>query len=68
VSALGGLVRHLTQRSRDHFQPANISWGLMHCPPELRVIRNRDQRRVAHVDRAVTEVESWGRALRGQPA
>ncbi len=40
-TALGGLVRHLTARSPSGFEPANITWGLIACAPELRAIRNK---------------------------
>ncbi len=36
TTAFGGLVRHLTGRNPHGFQPANITWGLIACPPELR--------------------------------
>jgi len=64
-TALGGLVRHLTARSPGGFQPANITWGLIACPPELRAIRNKNERRLAQAERALHAVAAWGEALRG---
>jgi methylenetetrahydrofolate--tRNA-(uracil-5-)-methyltransferase len=62
TTALGGLVRHLTARSADRFQPANITWGLISCPPELRAIRKKKERREAQAERAVSEIAAWGAA------
>ncbi len=59
TTALGGLVRHLTARSSDRFQPANITWGLIACPPDLRVIRKKRERRLAQSERAVQDIATW---------
>jgi len=59
TTAMGGLVRHLTARSGDTFQPANITWGLIACPPELRAIRKKRERREAQAARAVEDVAGW---------
>jgi methylenetetrahydrofolate--tRNA-(uracil-5-)-methyltransferase len=63
-TALGGLVRHLTARSPRGFEPANITWGLIACPPELRAIRNKVERRTAQAERAQEAVAAWSIALR----
>jgi methylenetetrahydrofolate--tRNA-(uracil-5-)-methyltransferase len=63
VTALGGLVRHLTGRAPDGFQPANITWGLIACPPEMRSIRNKSQRRAAQAEGALGAVAAWGASL-----
>jgi methylenetetrahydrofolate--tRNA-(uracil-5-)-methyltransferase len=52
-TAMGGLVRHLTERSPHGFQPANISWGLIATPPELAAMRSRRERRERHALLAV---------------
>lgn len=59
TTALGGLVRHLMARSSDRFQPANITWGLIACPPDLRVIRKKRERRMAQSERAVQDIATW---------
>jgi methylenetetrahydrofolate--tRNA-(uracil-5-)-methyltransferase len=59
TTAFGGLVRHLTARSGDDFQPANISWGLIVCPAELRAIRNRAERRSRHSLVALEHIRTW---------
>jgi methylenetetrahydrofolate--tRNA-(uracil-5-)-methyltransferase len=59
TTAFGGLIRHLTARSSNDFQPANISWGLIHCPPEIRAIRNRVDRRTAQAELAIEHIRRW---------
>jgi methylenetetrahydrofolate--tRNA-(uracil-5-)-methyltransferase len=70
TTAFGGLVRHLTQRSGDNFQPANISWGLIVCPAELRGIRNRAERRSRHAQLALEHIRAWasGEAAQSESA
>jgi methylenetetrahydrofolate--tRNA-(uracil-5-)-methyltransferase len=63
-TALGGLVRHLTQSRAESFQPANINWGLMFPPPDLAAIRNRRERRLQHAARAVDASREWAEYLR----
>jgi len=63
TTALGGLVRHLTARPGARFQPANISWGLIACPLELKRLRPRAQRRAAQAERAVEAITDWAAAL-----
>jgi len=62
-TAFGGLVRHLSARSSAGFQPANITWGLIACPPDLRVLRNKRQRREAQTERAQEAIAAWGASL-----
>jgi methylenetetrahydrofolate--tRNA-(uracil-5-)-methyltransferase len=60
TTAHGGLIRHLTARSSRDFQPANITWGLISCPPELRSIRRKRERRQAQAEWALRQIASWG--------
>jgi methylenetetrahydrofolate--tRNA-(uracil-5-)-methyltransferase len=62
-TAFGGLIRHLTARPPAAFQPANITWGLIPCPPELRSIRSKTARRTAQAEHALAEIAAWGRSL-----
>ena len=62
-TALGGLVRHLTESSPATYQPANINWGLMSLPPELAAIKNRRDRRLRHAALAVDSIDRWARSL-----
>ncbi len=58
-TALGGLIRHLTGRSPLDFQPANITWGLIECAPELRAVRGRRERRARQAAMALERVRAW---------
>lgn len=62
TTAHGGLVRHLTMRSTEGFQPANITWGLIACPLESKTIRNKQQRRADQAERALADIASWAAA------
>jgi methylenetetrahydrofolate--tRNA-(uracil-5-)-methyltransferase len=62
-TALGGLVRHLTASHPAHFQPSNITWGLMTTPAHLRSVRNRQERRLAHAAWAIDLVRRWADSL-----
>jgi methylenetetrahydrofolate--tRNA-(uracil-5-)-methyltransferase len=63
-TALGGLIRHLTASNPKTFQPANINWGLMFTPVELKAIKNRRERRLRHAGEAVEKSRQWDRNLR----
>lgn len=58
-TAMGGLIRHLTQRSAEGFQPSNITWGLIVCPQDLRGIRARRERRLQQANRAQEAIRQW---------
>ncbi len=58
-TAIGGLVRHLTERSPEGYQPSNITWGLIPCPEDLRRIRRRKERREAQAERALELIDAW---------
>jgi methylenetetrahydrofolate--tRNA-(uracil-5-)-methyltransferase len=60
VTAHGGLIRHLTERSDQDFQPSNVTWGLMVCPEDLRAIKGRRERRERHADQALERIRAWG--------
>jgi len=66
TTALGGLVRHLTERAATRFQPANVSWGLMVTPEELRGVRDRAERRRRHAELAIAAAAGWGAAIGGR--
>lgn len=63
-TALGGLIRHLTARHPEGFQPANISWGLIRCPLELAAVRNKQERRQRQAATALEHIRRWGRRER----
>jgi len=56
TTALGALARHLTDSDPDHFQPANINYGLF-AALERRVPKKR--RRAAYVERAAEALVDW---------
>lgn len=64
-TAMGGLIRHLTERPAAGFQPSNITWGLMVCPEDLRRIRSKKDRRVAQAERALEIIGRWGESMVG---
>ena len=66
TTALGGLIRHLTARSGSGFQPANITWGLIVCPIELRRVRPKTERRRRQAEQALAAVDEWCRGLSHQ--
>jgi len=59
-TAMGGLIRHLTERPVKGFQPSNITWGLISCPEDLRRIRSKRERRMAQAERAIVAIGQWG--------
>jgi len=59
-TAHGGLVRHLTARSPNGFQPSNITWGLIVCPQEFAAIRGRAERRSRQAELALERIRQWG--------
>jgi len=65
TTALGGLVRHLTERPASRFEPSNITWGLIACPPELRTVRPKAARREAMAAAAVEAVRRWASGAAG---
>jgi methylenetetrahydrofolate--tRNA-(uracil-5-)-methyltransferase len=56
TTALGGLIRHLTESNPRHYQPMNVSFGLMD-PLPYRL--PKDKRRPALAERALRELEEW---------
>ncbi len=56
TTALGALARHLTESSPDHFQPANINYGLF--APLATAARKAD-RRAAWCERAGRDLAAW---------
>jgi methylenetetrahydrofolate--tRNA-(uracil-5-)-methyltransferase len=55
-TALGALVRHLTGSDPDHFQPANVNFGLF-APFEP--LPKKSERRAAYAARAARELALW---------
>jgi methylenetetrahydrofolate--tRNA-(uracil-5-)-methyltransferase len=57
VTAIGALVRYITQADPDRFQPMNINFGLF--PPVGEGWRTKADRRRAIVERALRELDGW---------
>jgi methylenetetrahydrofolate--tRNA-(uracil-5-)-methyltransferase len=62
-TALGGLMRHLTESDPRRFQPANINWGLIARTGETAGIRGKRERRVAQARVALERLASWAATL-----
>ena len=56
TTAFGALARHLVDSSEADFQPANVNYGLF---PALPRRLPRKQRRRAHAERALADLEAW---------
>ena len=63
ATALGALIRHVTQASPDNFQPMNVNFGLFEAPRALL----RKDRREELAQFALAEIRQWkeGRAGSG---
>lgn len=61
-TAHGGLIRHLTERPAEGFQPANISWGLIAAPPAP-LPQPKAQRRERAAALALEAIAGWRAAL-----
>lgn len=59
-TALGALIRHLTQSDPAHFQPSNVNFGLF--PPLSKKIRKRN-RGEYRAELALNLLEEWKREL-----
>ncbi len=57
-TAHGGLLRHLTERPPERFQPANAAWGLMVEPP-VPLPQDRGNRRRAASEVALAAIRDW---------
>ncbi len=58
TTALGSLARHLTESKPEHFQPANVNYGLL---PDLDQRLPRAARRAAMAARARNHLAAWAR-------
>ena len=64
TTALGALLRYITDPSRKNFQPMNANFGLL--PPISRPLRGR-ARKERMAQRALTDMEAWAGSLEAQP-
>jgi methylenetetrahydrofolate--tRNA-(uracil-5-)-methyltransferase len=56
TTALGALVRHITNTEAKTFQPMNVNYGLF---PELAGRVKKKERRIKLAERALEELDSW---------
>ena len=56
-SAMGSLVKYLTESDSRHFQPMNINFGLF--PPLTPPVKQKDQRKKKMIERAIEEMGRW---------
>jgi len=62
ATALGALIRHLTDTDPDRFQPSNVNFGLF--PPLGKKIRKKERGQY-RADLALSELEEWKKRLEG---
>ena len=55
-TALGALVRHITNAEVRHFQPMNVNYGLF---PEIAGKVKKKERRGLLAARALAEIDNW---------
>lgn len=60
ATGLGALLRYLVRADPEGFQPMHVNFGIFPPLPD-RPQRSRKQRRQAHVDRALRELDLWRR-------
>jgi methylenetetrahydrofolate--tRNA-(uracil-5-)-methyltransferase len=64
TTALGSLLKYVSDSSRKHFQPMNANFGLL---PSLAVRAKSFARKEIHVRRALEDLDAWMKAT-GEPA
>lgn len=69
-TALGALAYYVSHADARHYQPANITFGIM--PPLVpgegrRVPRRKADRKTAYSERALDALDTWARSAPGQP-
>jgi methylenetetrahydrofolate--tRNA-(uracil-5-)-methyltransferase len=60
TTAMGALIRHVTNSDYRHFQPMNINYGLF---PELPGRVKKKERRSLLAERALSDLEEWRKTL-----
>jgi methylenetetrahydrofolate--tRNA-(uracil-5-)-methyltransferase len=61
VTAMGALVRHITNTEARTFQPMNVNYGLF---PELPGRVKKKERRQRFAERALEELEQWNNQIK----
>ncbi|WP_272946194.1 methylenetetrahydrofolate--tRNA-(uracil(54)-C(5))-methyltransferase (FADH(2)-oxidizing) TrmFO [Geobacter sp. OR-1] len=60
TTALGALIRHITNTDVRHFQPMNVNYGLF---PELPGRVKKKERRSLLAERALADLDGWQQAM-----
>jgi methylenetetrahydrofolate--tRNA-(uracil-5-)-methyltransferase len=60
TTAMGALVRHVTNTDYRHFQPMNVNYGLF---PELPGRVKKKERRSRLAERALSDLEEWRKTM-----
>lgn len=55
TTAHGALIRHITESESRRFQPSNINFGLFSMPEEGRKIKDRQEKKMILVERAIKD-------------
>jgi methylenetetrahydrofolate--tRNA-(uracil-5-)-methyltransferase len=67
ATACGSLLDYISSAAPEHFQPANISFGLLpRAPAVVDKLRDRKQRHQLQVENALRMMEQWIEALGGE--
>jgi len=61
TTALGALAHYISGSSPVHYQPTNIAFGLL--PPLERPVRGKRERKLATVERALSDLDEWVASL-----
>jgi methylenetetrahydrofolate--tRNA-(uracil-5-)-methyltransferase len=65
-TACGSLLHYISCAAPEHFQPANISFGLLpEAPAGIRAIRDRTERHRLQVESSLQSMDHWIEALDG---
>jgi methylenetetrahydrofolate--tRNA-(uracil-5-)-methyltransferase len=62
TTALGALLRYITDQERKHFQPMNVNFGLL--PPPVEPVRGKVKKEIM-ARRALVDMEAWVRGNEG---
>jgi methylenetetrahydrofolate--tRNA-(uracil-5-)-methyltransferase len=64
-TACGSLLNYITFEGLENFQPANISFGLLGMPEDLKRVRDKKERRRIQVEDALSRMKEWIASVTG---
>jgi methylenetetrahydrofolate--tRNA-(uracil-5-)-methyltransferase len=62
-TAIGALAHYISNADPDHFQPMNITFGLLHAP-DLQIIKDKQRKKQLLVERALTSMREFAAEIR----